>query len=179
MTSGAFHFDRFRLDPADRMLRRDQAPVELNARYLDALALLVREQGKLISKDRFLEEVWQDVPVTDEALTQCIKTLRKQLGDDAGTVIARRRLLVGRPEEDMKFVNVISLRSDGFQFCPGGGPSGAIRPMGTTRGLSPPQRGSMPSTCPVVALKYAFGSASTSASMPLKPGPTTLPNSSG
>ena len=58
-------------------------PVELNARYLDALALLVREQGRLVSKDRFLDEVWRGVPVTDEALTQCIKTLRRQLGDDA------------------------------------------------------------------------------------------------
>ncbi|MFL6734636.1 MAG: transcriptional regulator [Sphingomicrobium sp.] len=83
MASGTFRFDRFLLDPADRQLRRDDAPVELNARYLDALTLLVSEQGKLVPKDRFLDEVWRGVPVTDEALTQCIKTLRKQLGDSA------------------------------------------------------------------------------------------------
>lgn len=76
-------FDRFVLDPANRQLTRDNVPVELNGRYLDALALLVREQGSLVSKDRFLEEVWRGVPVTDEALTQCIKTLRRQLGDSA------------------------------------------------------------------------------------------------
>ncbi len=45
MASGSFHFDRFALDPDDRLLRRDDAAVELNARYLDALILLVREQG--------------------------------------------------------------------------------------------------------------------------------------
>jgi len=78
-----FRFDHFVLDPGDRRLKRDDVPVELNARYLDALALLVREAGKLVSKDRFLEEVWRGVPVTDEALTQCIRTLRRQLGDDA------------------------------------------------------------------------------------------------
>jgi DNA-binding winged helix-turn-helix (wHTH) protein len=78
-----FRFDRFLLDPRDRRLRRGDAPVELNARYLDALGLLVAEAGKLVSKDRFLDEVWRGVPVTDEALTQCIKTLRRQLGDDA------------------------------------------------------------------------------------------------
>ncbi len=50
----------------------------LNGRYLDALALLVREQGKLVSKDRFLDEVWAGVPVTDEALTQCVRTLRRR-----------------------------------------------------------------------------------------------------
>lgn len=85
MAPGSFRFDRFLLDPVDRRLRRDGAPVELNARYLDALALLVREQGKLVSKDRFLEEVWRGVPVTDEALTQCIRTLRRQLGDNAAS----------------------------------------------------------------------------------------------
>src|SRR5688500_4963305 len=83
MISGSFRFDRFTLDPADRQLKRDDAPVDLNARYLDALSLLVREEGRLVSKDRFLEEVWRGVPVTDEALTQCIRTLRRQLGDDA------------------------------------------------------------------------------------------------
>jgi hypothetical protein len=46
--------------------------------------LLVREHGQLIEKERFFSEVWQDVVVSDSALTQCIKDIRKQLGDDAG-----------------------------------------------------------------------------------------------
>ncbi|MDT8760451.1 transcriptional regulator [Sphingomonas psychrotolerans] len=83
MTSGSFRFDRFLLDIGDRQLRCDGAPVELNARYFDALVLLVREQGRLVSKDRFFEQVWRGMPVTDEALTQCIRTLRRQLGDSA------------------------------------------------------------------------------------------------
>jgi DNA-binding winged helix-turn-helix (wHTH) protein len=83
--TGSFRFERFILDPSDRQLKRDDEPVELNGRYFDALALLVRESGKLVSKDRFLDDVWRGVPVTDEALTQCIKTLRRQLGDEAGS----------------------------------------------------------------------------------------------
>ena len=101
MAAGSFRFDRFRLDPDDRRLTRDGARVELNARYLDALSLLVREQGRLVSKDRFLDEVWRGVPVTDEALTQCIKTLRRQLGDDAASPrfieTAQARLSLHRP----------------------------------------------------------------------------------
>ena len=100
MASGSFRFDRFALDPDDRRLQRDDAPVELNARYLDALILLVREQGKLVTKDRFLEEVWRGVPVTDEALTQCIKTLRKQLGDDA----ARPRFIETTHKHGYRFI---------------------------------------------------------------------------
>ena len=44
---------------------------------------MVREAGTLVTKDGFLDEVWAGVPVTDEALTQCIKSLRRALGDDA------------------------------------------------------------------------------------------------
>src|SRR5690606_3691892 len=81
MGNGAYRFEDFQLDPAQRQLRRGDTLVELNSRYLDALILLLREQGKLVSKERFLDEVWRGIPVTEEALTQCIRTLRKQLGD--------------------------------------------------------------------------------------------------
>jgi DNA-binding winged helix-turn-helix (wHTH) protein len=100
MPSTLHRFDRFLLDPDERQLRRDGAVVELNARYLDALALLVREQGKLVSKDRFLEEVWRGVPVTDEALTQCVRTLRRQLGDDA----AAPRFIETVPKHGYRFI---------------------------------------------------------------------------
>ncbi len=83
MFAGSLAFDRFVLDPVNRQLTRDGVPVELNNRYLDALTLLVSERGQLVSKDRFLDEVWKGVPVTDEVITQCIKTLRKRLGDNA------------------------------------------------------------------------------------------------
>jgi DNA-binding winged helix-turn-helix (wHTH) protein len=105
-------FDRFSLDPADRRLFCDGAPVELNARYFDALALLVRDAGKLVSKDRFLEEVWRGVPVTDEALTQCIRTLRKQLGDDA----AHPRFIETVPKHGYRFVAAVE--SDSASTAP-------------------------------------------------------------
>lgn len=113
MTSATFRFDRFELDAADRRLLRDGEPQELNSRYLDALALLVQERGRLVSKDRFLDEVWRGVPVTDEALTQCIKTLRRQLGDDA----ARPRLIETVPKHGYRFIapiegNVTPARSE-------------------------------------------------------------------
>jgi len=100
MASGCFRFAGFELDPADRRLSRDGVAVELNARYLDALALLVGEPGRMVSKDRFLDEVWRGVPVTDEALTQCIKTLRRQLGDDA----ANPRFIETVPKHGYRFI---------------------------------------------------------------------------
>lgn len=83
MSTPRYRFGEFLLDPANRRLLRAGAPVGLNARYFDALALLVREQGQLIGKQRFFDEVWAGSVVTDAALTQCIKEIRRQLGDDA------------------------------------------------------------------------------------------------
>ena len=41
MTSHAIAFGSYLLDRADRRLSRDGAPVDLNARYFDALACLL------------------------------------------------------------------------------------------------------------------------------------------
>ena len=95
-----FRFGSFVLDPDNRLLTRDNEPLELNARYLDALALLVRDSGQLVTKDRFLDVVWRGVPVTDEALTQCIKTLRRLLGDSA----ASPRLIETVPKHGYRFI---------------------------------------------------------------------------
>ena len=95
-----FAFEGFVLDIRERRLIAGEEPVELNARYLDALALLVRYCGKLVPKDQFLDEVWRGVPVTDEALTQCIKTLRRKLGDDAN----RPRFIETVPKHGYRFI---------------------------------------------------------------------------
>ena len=100
MTTHCLGFDRFVLDPADRRLTCDGSDVEVSARYLDVLALLVRDHGRLVSKDRFLAEVWRGVPVTDEALTQAIKTLRRALGDDA----AAPRFIETVPKHGYRFI---------------------------------------------------------------------------
>ena len=76
-------FDAFTLDRANRALLRDGEQVDIGSRYFDALVLLVDNRGELVSKDRFMDEVWRGIPVTDEALTQCIRALRRALGDEA------------------------------------------------------------------------------------------------
>lgn len=81
--ASTLRFGAFTLDGANRVLARDGEVVELGSRYLDALMLLTANPQILISKDRFMEEVWRGIPVTDEALTQCIRTLRRALGDEA------------------------------------------------------------------------------------------------
>ncbi|NCP24442.1 MAG: transcriptional regulator [Erythrobacter sp.] len=94
-------FAEYTLDRADRQVCRDGAPLDLGSRYFDALVLLVEARGGLVSKDRFMEEVWRGIPVTDEALTQCIRTLRRALGDDA----ANPRFIQTVPKHGYRFLS--------------------------------------------------------------------------
>ena len=111
-------FGGFLLEPAERRLSRGGAPVELSGRYLDALLLLVRHPGELITKDRFMAEVWCGIPVTDEALTQCVRSLRRALGDDA----SRPRFIQTVPRHGYRFVAAVtgqvSGSLDGAAFIP-------------------------------------------------------------
>lgn len=83
VSNAVMRLGRVLIDPAERRLSVDGRPVTVTARYFDALLLLARHPGQLITKDRFHAEVWQMMPITDEALTQCIRVLRKALGDEA------------------------------------------------------------------------------------------------
>jgi len=101
-----FKFDRFVVDGSQRQLRCDGSPVEVNSRYLDALLLMVRNPGELITRDRFLDDVWSGIPVTDEALSQCIANLRRTLGDDA----TRPRFIETVPKHGYRFIAPVEER---------------------------------------------------------------------
>ena len=78
-----FRFDDIVLDVQNRQVRRKDSVLPLSSRYFDVLVLLVSNAGQLVEKNRIFDEVWEDVIVSDTALTQCIKSIRKQLQDDA------------------------------------------------------------------------------------------------
>lgn len=115
----SYRFDDFLLDVANRQLWRGADRVDLNARYFDALVLLVREHGRLVEKDRFFDEVWGEVVVSDSALTQCIKDVRKQLGDDA----ANPRYIETVPRYGYRFIGPA-------EALPSGGPAAVRLPVG-------------------------------------------------
>lgn len=100
MKSDSFRFGPFALDVESRLLRRDDVVVNVSSRYFDALVLMVRHAGELVPKERFMDEVWRGVPVTDEALTQCIRSLRRVLADDA----ARPRFIATVPKHGYRFI---------------------------------------------------------------------------
>ena len=114
MDTGPYRFEDFTLDPAERQLRRDGELLDVNGRYFDALALLVGDAGKLVSKDRFLEEAWNGIPVTEEALTQCIRTLRRQLGDSA----TNPRFIETVPKHGYRFIAPVAVDAAEAEAAP-------------------------------------------------------------
>src|SRR5580658_5249566 len=77
-------FGPFRLFPAERLIEKDGVPIQLGARALDILVVLIEHAGKVVTKSELLARVWQGVSVEEVALRVHIAKLRKALGDGEG-----------------------------------------------------------------------------------------------
>ena len=82
--NGRYVFGEFVLSSSRRVLRRSGREIALVPRYLDLLLLLIRRRDEAISRREILDTVWSDVVVSDGALSQAVRTLRRALGDDPG-----------------------------------------------------------------------------------------------
>ena len=78
-----FEFGPYRLEPAERRLARDQAPVALTPKAFDLLVYLVRNPDRLLKKEELLEHLWPGVFVEEVNLAQNISALRRALGGDS------------------------------------------------------------------------------------------------
>jgi DNA-binding winged helix-turn-helix (wHTH) protein len=81
-----FEFGRFRVLMRQRKLVADGVPVELGARALDLLLVLLEANGSLVTKDELLARVWPGIVVAEENLKVQMSALRKALGDDRGLI---------------------------------------------------------------------------------------------
>ncbi len=61
--------------------------VELRPRSFAVLRLLAENAGRLVTKDEIIEQVWGDVVVTEDSLTQCVADIRKAIGDDERRIL--------------------------------------------------------------------------------------------
>ncbi len=80
---GMVSFGPFTFDVDACRLARDAVETHLTPKAAAVLCLLVQRPGELISKDEFLETVWEGVFVREESLTQAISVIRQALGDSA------------------------------------------------------------------------------------------------
>jgi DNA-binding winged helix-turn-helix (wHTH) protein len=76
-----YSFGHFTLDMGERRLSRGGASVHMAPKALDVLATLVRDAGKLVTKQALLARIWPEAFVEEGILTVHISSLRKALGD--------------------------------------------------------------------------------------------------
>jgi TolB-like protein/Tfp pilus assembly protein PilF len=76
-----YEFGPFRLEPAERRLRRDGILLPLTPKALDTLLALVENAGRAVGKDELMERVWPGTSVADATIAQNIFALRKVLGE--------------------------------------------------------------------------------------------------
>ena len=75
-----YEFGPFLLDPAKRVLLRDNQPVPLQLKAFETLLVLVRHGDQVVLKEELMKAVWPDTFVEEGNLTQNIFVLRKTLG---------------------------------------------------------------------------------------------------
>ncbi len=70
------------IDASSGCLKRGGLEFHLRQQSFHLLLYLIEQRQRLISKEELIENFWQGAAVTDNAVVQCIKEIRKALGDD-------------------------------------------------------------------------------------------------
>jgi DNA-binding winged helix-turn-helix (wHTH) protein len=78
-----YRFGDFTLSARQRLLLRGDREIRLIPRYLDLLLFLVEHRHEAVHRRDIFDRVWTDVVVSDSALAQAVRTLRRTLGDDS------------------------------------------------------------------------------------------------
>jgi len=81
-----YGFARSVLDPIERILSCNGTPVSLIPKAFDTRVCLVRNQGRMVTKDELLRQVWPDRFVEEINLAMNISTIRKVLGESRRNV---------------------------------------------------------------------------------------------
>jgi DNA-binding winged helix-turn-helix (wHTH) protein len=78
-----YRFSEFTLSPQRRLLLRDGREVPLIPRYFDLLLLLIERRREAVHRREIFDRAWPDVIVSESALSQAVRTIRRTLGDDS------------------------------------------------------------------------------------------------
>ena len=124
-------FSDFVLSPARRLLLRNRREVPLIPRYFDLLVLLVERRGQAVHRREIFDAVWSDVVVSEGALSQAVRTLRRALGDDPREPVFIRT--VSRHGYRFVFPDVTEHPDDGSHPLPSGADASRSAPPAEVR----------------------------------------------
>ncbi len=83
--SNIYAFGDIIVEPGNFRVLKSGQPLPLEPRAFEVLIFLIENRGRVIQKNELFEQIWKQSFVTDSALTQEIKNIRKAIGDDASS----------------------------------------------------------------------------------------------
>src|SRR5688572_18798523 len=114
---------------------RDGREQPLIPRYFDLLIFLVEHRHEAVHRRDIFDRVWSDVVVSDSALSQAIRTIRRTLGDDS---------------REPRFIRTVSRH--GYRFVFEGVVEEDDQPLPTPEALAPPEPEPEPAAATPVAV---------------------------
>ncbi len=93
-----YEFGSFVLDPKERVLFADGKPIPLTKKVFETLLLLIKNNGRLLTKSEMIESIWEGSFVEEGNLTKNISRLRKILN------VGDLQLIETRPRQGYRFL---------------------------------------------------------------------------
>lgn len=78
-----YRFEDVEVNLASGCLTRGDTEPHLRQKSFQVLIYLLEHRERLVSKNELIEFVWKETAVTDDTLVQCIKEIRRAIGDDS------------------------------------------------------------------------------------------------
>ena len=113
-----FIFGSYVLDTGRRELRRGDTVLSVQPQVFDLLELLIRNRGRVVSRDDMLNAVWGGRIVSESTLATRINAARGAIGDDG----KNQHLIRTLPRKGIRFVGEVREAEDEPQ-APRAGPS--------------------------------------------------------
>lgn len=110
-----YEFEDFRLDCTTKLLYQNGEQVLLSPKAVETLIALIESDGKVISKDELMHNIWADTIVEESNLAQYLHVLRKTLDETSD----------GKPY-------IETLKRRGYRF------NGTVRASANENGASSP-----------------------------------------
>ena len=83
-----YQFEGFVLDlTRGKLLAARGQEIQLRYKSFELLRLFVTNAGQLLNRDRINRAIWADVIVNDDSITQCVRDIRRALGDNAQVIV--------------------------------------------------------------------------------------------
>jgi adenylate cyclase len=106
-----FQFGEYTLDMVQGCLRTADREVDLRPKSFEVLRHLIRNAGRLVTKDELIKAAWPNVIVTDDSLTRCISEVRQAIAD------ADQKIIKTVPRRGYRFSIPVSQLETGTELA--------------------------------------------------------------